>query len=83
MGRAKEASDSLRCALEINPGSATALISLGLIAGASGDLDPALQHFDRAIETSPNSPAHYNRALALLRHGRLAEGWKACEWHWT
>jgi tetratricopeptide (TPR) repeat protein len=82
-GRLKEATDSLQCAERLNPKLASAHIGLGMVASVSGSLDEAIRHFDRAIELSPAPAAHYNRALALLRHGRLAEGWRAYEWRWT
>lgn len=82
-GRLKEAAESFLCAERLNPRLASAHIGLGMVADAAGSPDEAMRRFDLAIEKAPESPARYNRALALLRHGRLAEGWRAYEWRWT
>ncbi len=81
--RLKEAADSFLCAERLNPKFANAQIGLGMVADAAGSPDEAVRRFDLAIESTPDSPARYNRALALLRHGRLADGWCAYEWRWT
>lgn len=46
-------------------------------------LAQALACYDEALATNPdNVAAHWNRALALLVSGRLAEGWDEYEWRW-
>ncbi|MGE4062468.1 MAG: tetratricopeptide repeat protein [Rhodospirillaceae bacterium] len=82
-GRMKEAIESLLCAERTNPKSASAQIVLGMIADAEGRLDEAIRRFDLAASSAPASAARYNRALALLRHGRFAEGWSAYEDRWS
>lgn len=46
-------------------------------------VDEALGRYDHALALNPdNVAAHWNRALALLVAGRLAEGWEEYEWRW-
>ncbi|HEV8004125.1 MAG TPA: tetratricopeptide repeat protein, partial [Planctomycetaceae bacterium] len=48
-----------------------------------GHLPQALVAFDRALRLKPDAPLiQFNRSLALLRQGDLAQGWPAYEWRW-
>ena len=54
-----------------------------------GDCDRALEQFDRVLcheqdhaDEQGNADAHFNRSLALLQSGRLAEGWSEYRWRW-
>ncbi len=59
------------------------LSNLGLVYRDSGDLVRAEQYFRRVCELQPNdAAAHFNLAIALLRAGRLREGFAEYEWRW-
>ena len=68
-------------ALELDPQSWRALEALGGRAEADGDVDAALELYDRAIEIAPDRPSPPERAAALAaRSGRSAEAerrWEA------
>lgn len=61
--------------------------SIGLAHGLLGEIldaegDPAATaHYRRAVELRPNEPQmHVSHAVALLREGRLMEGWEEYDW---
>jgi tetratricopeptide (TPR) repeat protein len=76
--------ENLLCrALMVRPADPQVLNSLGVVLLGTGAPDEALDCFDDAIQFAPEYvEAHVNRALALLRTGRLAEGWAEYEWRW-
>lgn len=48
---------------------------------AADQLDEAIAYFDRALELQPDSPQlKYNKSLALLLSGKLAQGWSLHEY---
>jgi predicted O-linked N-acetylglucosamine transferase (SPINDLY family) len=52
--------------LDSQPDHLDAISAMGVLAGQTGDLDGAIQYFDRAIAIAPgNAGAHCNRGLAL------------------
>lgn len=58
-------------------------VNQGMALQRLNRLDEALQRYERALALNPdNVAAHWNRALALLVTGRLAEGWDEYEWRW-
>jgi tetratricopeptide (TPR) repeat protein len=66
--------DLLREALEIEPDSAEAHYSLGIVYGELGRIDEALEHYWEAIRCDPDfRSAHYNMATLLLMAGRTRE----------
>jgi tetratricopeptide (TPR) repeat protein/ADP-heptose:LPS heptosyltransferase len=70
-------------ALTIRPADPQILNSLGVVLEEQGSTAEALDCFDDAIHFAPDyAEAHVNRSLALLRTGRLAEGWQEYEWRW-
>jgi tetratricopeptide (TPR) repeat protein/ADP-heptose:LPS heptosyltransferase len=70
-------------ALTIRPADPQILNSLGVVLEEQGSTAEALDCFDDAIHFAPDyAEAHVNRSLALLRTGRLAEGWREYEWRW-
>lgn len=75
-GRRTEAVRSLRMALALAPDDVDAVCNLTrlIVAGEGHPLaDPWM---DRAVRLAPSSPvAAFNRGVALLAEGRLAEGW--------
>jgi uncharacterized protein (TIGR03032 family) len=57
--------------------------SLGLCYAAQGLWDRALFHYDQALVADQQyAIAHTNRAMILLKLGRLSEGWAEYEWRW-
>ncbi len=83
LGQLTEAAASLHRALHIKPADPQTLNTLGVVLDEIGQSDDALDCFDDAIQFAPNyAEAHVNRALQLLRAGRLSEGWAEYEWRW-
>src|SRR5262249_22070399 len=70
-GRLAEAEAAYRAVLQVVPGHPGTLHNLGVVAGARGDIETAIAHFDAAIAAEPHyAAAHYNRAVACLALGR-------------
>ena len=60
-----------------------AWINLGAALLACDEPGEAIVALDRAVCLDKYSAdANWNRALALLKHGRLTEGWPGYEWRW-
>jgi predicted TPR repeat methyltransferase len=73
-GRAEEAVESIRAALEIAPGYADAWSNLGNILRALQRFPEASDAFVKAIEASPDHfQAHLNYAALLRRSNRIPE----------
>jgi len=70
--RHAEAVAYLRAAVAIRPGSAEAHSLLGIALGATGDLDGAIEAYQRAVALNPNfTTGHANLAGALLQKGDI------------
>lgn len=83
-GRLAEAAESYRAAIAQQPGFVLAHSNLGVVLEAMDDTEAALAAYDAAIRADPNDPSpRWNRALALLRDGQYAEGWRLYEWRWA
>jgi tetratricopeptide (TPR) repeat protein len=81
LDRHDEAIDAFRNALARNALHATAWSNLGLALTGCNRLDESIDALRRAIELRPDlGEAHWNLALALLRRGDFAEGWREYEW---
>jgi len=82
-GHRPEALAVLCQAVERHPNNAAAWANLGVAAKNLGDLNTAIQSFDRALTLEPaHMNARWNRSLCLLGTGRLAEGWMDYEGRW-
>ena len=69
-----------REAMRLSPESAFPHSNLGEVLRDTRQLDEAIKNYDRAIELEPNDPvAYWNKSLALLLGGRLAEGFALYE----
>jgi tetratricopeptide (TPR) repeat protein len=85
-GRTDEARTALSVALQADPASMQALMTLGALEVASGDIDAAVAAYDRASESDPDDPdprissatliaAGEDRAEARRRLGAILEDW--------
>jgi tetratricopeptide (TPR) repeat protein len=73
-GRLPEAEAAYLAVLNVAPGHPATLHNLGVIAGARGQPQAAIDRFDAAIAAEPNyAAAHYNRAVACHALGRTEE----------
>jgi tetratricopeptide (TPR) repeat protein len=73
-GRLADAEAAYLAVLNVAPSHPGTLHNLGVIAGASGNTQIAIHHFDAAIAAEPNyAAAHYNRAVACHALGRTPE----------
>jgi tetratricopeptide (TPR) repeat protein len=73
---------SLREALRLQPDHAEMLSSLGEVLSLVGE-EEAVALLRRAVALRPDDPEkHWNLALALLKRGDYAEGWREYEWRW-
>ncbi|MDB5476377.1 MAG: repeat-containing protein [Phenylobacterium sp.] len=81
MSRPAEAVASYQAALNLHPDNPDILNNLGNSLQDLGDAGGALAAYDRAIALKPDhADAPMNKALVLLRLGRLEEGWPLYEW---
>jgi tetratricopeptide (TPR) repeat protein len=79
-GRAKEAEDSYRGMLQIDPEYVPALLRLGLVCNDARRFDEATQHLRRAAERQPANPyAHEELAEALYGLNRYEEAAAAAD----
>lgn len=76
IGRAVEARDCFKRALDIAPDLLPALNNYGLISLDLGELDSARQALDHVLARAPDAwRARYNRALLDLMEGRFEQAW--------
>ncbi len=80
-GAIKEAEAHLTAALASEPTMFAALMNLALLHDAADRRDEVIATYDRLLESHPDQPhAHFQRALAILARGKLAEGWDEYLW---
>ncbi|CAO3441385.1 tetratricopeptide repeat protein [Azospirillum endophyticum] len=85
----ERAEEDARAAVAAEPGFAAGWNTLGSILMARGRAGDALDAYDQAMRVDPandapdNAQARFNRSIALLTLGRLAEGWDAYEQGWA
>lgn len=81
LNRLDEAESHLRKALAAKPDYWLALNNLGVLLHWAGRLDESEECHRRFIAAHPeNGTPHFNLALALLSHGKFAEGWVEYEY---
>ena len=60
--------------LQKNPGCWMAHYNLGIVLGAQGEADQAIDHYRRAVALRPDyAEAHYNLGRLLVEQGQLAD----------
>jgi|CZKF01.1.fsa_nt_gi tetratricopeptide (TPR) repeat protein len=83
LDRLDEAAASFERALALRPEYAEAHYNLGCVFEELGRLDEALARMARALEIKPDYPqARFGHALAQLRSGDFANGWRNYETRW-
>ncbi|SMF44313.1 Tetratricopeptide repeat-containing protein [Azospirillum oryzae] len=84
LGRLEPAEADARAAVAANPGFAGGWNTLGSVLMARGRAGEALGAFEQAVNADGDAPqARFNRSIALLTLGRLAEGWDDYELGWA
>ncbi len=79
--QAARAGDSFREAMRLQPGNAALCNSLAFSYDMQGQLDAALNFYERALALDPdNVQAHVNRAAIRITQGDYARGWPEYEW---
>ena len=74
---------SFERALALRPTYAEAHYNLGCVLEDLDRLDEAIAHMNRALELKPDYPqARFGQALAQLRSGDFATGWRSYESRW-
>ena len=80
-GQSAEAIENYRQAVRFKPDFAEAYNHLGVLLNFQGCPAEATENHRRALQLDPDyAEAHLNLSFALLRTGRLTEGWKEYEW---
>ena len=83
LNRVEEALVSFERAIELDPDFEMPHNNRGLVLQDMGRVDEALISYDRAIALKPGyAEACWNKSLALLLAGDLAQGWEMFEWRW-
>ncbi len=83
LGDSGAAADLLRMSVLLRPADPQILNLMGTVLDELGESADALDCFDDAVRFAPqNADAHLNRGFALLKSGRLAEGWSEYQWRW-
>lgn len=85
LGRLERAEEDARAAVAAAPGFAAGWNTLGSILMARGKAGEALGAYGQAagIDPANDAQARFNRSIALLTLGRLAEGWDEYERGWA
>ncbi|CAO3459518.1 tetratricopeptide repeat protein [Azospirillum largimobile] len=85
LGRLERAERDARAAVAADAGFAMGWNTLGSALMARGDAGNALDAYDQAMQADPanHAQARFNRSIALLTLGRLAEGWDEYEQGWA
>ena len=79
--RTEEALACFDKALSLKPDYAQAWYNRGNALHAQEQGEQACEAYDQALALDANyAETHWNKSLALLRMGRLSEGWRGYEW---
>lgn len=81
LGQLPEAGEAFNKALELRPDHLEALKNLGNVYKEQNRIADAITCYDRLLDMAPGHPhTCYNKAIALLTGGQLAEGWDLYEY---
>lgn len=81
LGRFPEAGEAFSKAVELRPEHLEALKNLGNVYKEQNRMAEAIACYDRLLTMAPGHPhTCYNKAIALLTEGHLAEGWDLYEY---
>jgi tetratricopeptide (TPR) repeat protein len=81
MGNYGRAIAAYQAALRSNPDYAEAYNNMGKTLYDQGRPEEAIQCYHRALTLKPDyAEARFNRSIAMLLTGNLAEGWEGFEW---
>ena len=81
LGRFREAIESYRQAIAVDPADVEALVTMGTAFEQLGEYSQAFFCYEEALARKPDcAVAHTNLALALLRRGEYRRGWSEYEW---
>ena len=84
LGQHEEAVSHFHAAFRIRPGFAEVYNNLGIAHHQNGELDAALDCYDRSLENKPDyATARMNRSFTLLTRGEFDKGWMEYEYRWT
>lgn len=84
LGRLDESILAFQKALAIDPEMAATVAAHAATLADSFKINEAIEHLDRFLARHPkNAECYQNRALILLRAGRLHEGFEDYEWRFT
>lgn len=85
LDRLEAAEEDARAAVAAAPGFAAGWNTLGSVLMAQGRAGEAAGAYEQAagIDPATNTQARFNRSIALLTLGRLAEGWDEYEQGWA
>lgn len=82
IGNADRALESLEKAIAIRP-VAQAFMTMGNIYRQQGDLEKGILAYRDSIKADPDYvDGHMMLGMALLKTGKLNEGWREYEWRW-
>lgn len=81
LGYLPEAGEAFSEAVKLRPDHLEALKNLGNTYKEQNQMDEAIACYDRLLTMSPGHPhTCYNKAIALLTQGQLADGWDLYEY---
>lgn len=79
-GRLEEACEAYRQAIKLNPNNIEAQKNIGNVLKEQNLMAEAIRYYDKILEKDPyHAYTLYNKSIALLSLGRLAEGWDLYE----
>ncbi|MGE5545660.1 MAG: tetratricopeptide repeat protein [Solirubrobacterales bacterium] len=81
-GLPAEAAEQYGLAIAGDPVASSPYINLSNLLIEQDQVAPAIAVLRAGLEQSDDPELHWNLALALLRNGDYAEGWREYEWRW-